>query len=424
MNAKLALTVILSILISSSAFSKARERTFRTSSNKKMDFRGGYLVGALGSPSINYSQKTHIIVVGSSKKKDSDQFFKSGVIKAYRYKNLNKDAQVVFISSPDVRRTKNYKVFEKYGIAISKGVEHTLTAYQMARQMELFSQIESFDYFGHSSPWAIKLDMDGTLDPKKEKHSGYMIDLKDNFTPSAFATLNGCNGGFILAPKFSHFWGIPVSGTLTSTNFETLKSNGKWYKEYDGKRKDNAYENKLSFQETMSCKAGVCTRLMPSRYYYGSYWGEFKEGGLGFSKTFCQFNDQEKCLKNMGRSLLAHPSSLALTAQSSLSDYKEVLIDFLCSEGRKSSIFKTCRDKILAAHNQKNMILKVFSSNALNCDFNSCNAEVVCRYKRKEKIKGSCHLRTTPNTRPTTVMREFNAYLKAFELLKTEGLFL
>jgi hypothetical protein len=68
---------------------------------------------ALGQTTFVASKVTRfvVVVVVSSMKKDSDQFFQSGLLQAYKYKELYPGHQVVFIIEPDFRSTNNVEVF-------------------------------------------------------------------------------------------------------------------------------------------------------------------------------------------------------------------------------------------------------------------------------------------------------------------------
>ena len=126
--------------------------------------------------------------------------------------------------------------------------------------MLFFKTIASFDFYGHSSPWAVKLaKKNGTITPKS--HKSALEKLIPHFTKYAYATLNGCNGGFQLAPRLSAVWKIPVSGSLTSTKFERLQKDG-FYKKSDRTDSEKLRSNTLSFKEPLDCSKGVCWRFV------------------------------------------------------------------------------------------------------------------------------------------------------------------
>ena len=162
--------MLLVVLVLTTNVNAYVDRSGDTSSSLSNKYTGEYLVTALGQSSFVANKVTHIVVVGTSMKKDSDQFFQSGLLQAYKYKELYPDHQVVVISAPDVRNTDNDEVFLKFNLSILKQVDSTLNAYNLVNEMLQFNKIASFDFFGHSSPWAVKLaKKDGTIMPKSHK---------------------------------------------------------------------------------------------------------------------------------------------------------------------------------------------------------------------------------------------------------------
>src|SRR6476660_475173 len=77
-----------------------------------------YRLGVYKDLTIDFDAPTHIIIVGSAVKEDSNQFFQSGVARAERYKELNPAIQVVLISSPDVVDTEDAEVFAAFHIPV------------------------------------------------------------------------------------------------------------------------------------------------------------------------------------------------------------------------------------------------------------------------------------------------------------------
>lgn len=378
-----------------------------------------YLVTAIGQTSLNPDKVTHIVVVGSSVKEDSDQFFQSGLIQAYKYKEMYKDHQVVVISAPDVRSTDNEEVFQKFNLAIIKQIGSTLNVYNLVAEMLFFKKIASFDYYGHSSPWAIKLaKKSGTIEPGS--HKSTLQKLNSHFTNLAYATLNGCNGGFNIAPELSSVWKIPVSGSLTSTQFERLQTDG-FYKKSDRVRENYVRVNDQSFKSPIDCSVGVCWRLKTARKNYSSYWGSFKDGGLSFPKFFCNFDNSDKrCQKSMALQMLSFTSTTSINMNSSLEEYKAVVFDYLCSTALDKNYFNKCVAGIKNAVANNSLKFQAHPGNALECSFKRCNASIKCKKKRffgSGPRGGSCKVITTPNSNPTTLVREYKAFLEGYKLL-------
>ncbi|MBC7538441.1 MAG: hypothetical protein H7281_06450 [Bacteriovorax sp.] len=384
-------------------------------------YKGEYSLGLFKDSIFNASKITHVIIVGSAAKEDSDQFFQAGVARAFRYKEVNPLDQVVIMSSPEVRRTEDAEVFNEFNIFVFKTVKDTFTGDKLMKELNELEKIASIDFFGHSSPWGLKLGKtDAAFDPTEFTQS--LTKLKSKMLPNSYMTISSCNSGFYIAPEISRVLEIPVSGSLTSSVFERIESDGAWYKEDDW-TKDNYVEvNNNSYNEDVSCALGLCWRMKASRFNYSSYWGQFKEGGLSFYKFFCNFenNSDGRCEKGMAKSLLTFPSVRPLTNKSTTEDFKAVAFDWICSTANDKTYFKNCVAGVASAIARGDLVFQTHPGNELICDFKSCKATVVC----KKKIFGSgprpggCNLQTEVNNTPTTAAREMLSLLKGFNALK------
>ncbi len=412
---KMMLLVVLVLTTNALAYT---DRSGDNSSSLPNKSTKEYLMTALGQTSFDSKKVTHIIVVGSGMKEDSDQFYQTGLLQGYKYREMYPQHQVVVISAPDVRGADNDEVLQRFNLSIIKKVNATLNTQNLVNEMLFFNKIASFDFYGHSSPWAVKLaKKDGTIMPKS--HKALLEKVIPKFTDYAYATLNGCNGGFQLAPRLSTVWKIPVSGSLTSTQFERLQNDG-WYKKSDRTEAENLRVNTLSFKQPMDCKMGVCWRLKTARKNYSSYWGKFEDGGLSFPKFFCNFdNSNKRCEKSMALHLTAFPSVKAIDKNSSIEDYKVVLFDYLCSTAKDKNYFKKCVDGINNAINNNSTTFQIHPGNALECNFKTCNASIKCKKKifGRGPRAGSCKVVTEPNTNPTTLVREFKAFIQGYKLI-------
>jgi hypothetical protein len=388
--------------------------------------RGEYRIGLYKNASdvLDPKKITHIIIIGSAVKEDSDQFFQSGVSRAQRYKELWPDHQVVLMSSPDVKGTTDEQVFDKYKIPVVKLVFQKFTAPLLLSEIGEFEKIASLDFYGHASPWAMIIGKSSAaFDPSA--HQAALKKLRRNFLPDAYATLNGCNTGFYLAPDLSRGLALPVSGSLTSSMFERIESDGFWYKEEDWSERGYVLNNRFSYKTNQSCSLGLCTRMKSSRANYSTFWGTFSEGGLSFDKFFCNYenNNDGKCERGMALSLFSFPSIHPINLESNKDDYKQVVYDWLCSTGKEKSYFRRCVNGIEDAIARGDLEYQSHPTNELNCDFNSCHAKVVCKYKTigdDGPIPGTCNIETIPNFAPKNVTTEYLSLMKGFESIRTQ----
>jgi hypothetical protein len=384
-------------------------------------YKGEYRLGLVSNNSFNPNAITHIIVVGSAAKEDSDQFFQSGLSRALKYKEVFSNDQVIIISSPEVVDRDDEKVFSDFKVNVVKKVDDTLSQDKLVAEFLGFSQIASIDFFGHSSPWGFKLGKkDAAFDPSSMVNE--LTNLKSHMMSSSYITFSSCNSGFNVAPDLSKILEIPVAGTLTSGLFERLENDGHWYKEDDWTASQYTENNPYSFKTNVSCDlTGACTRMKPSRFNYSSYWGSFDEGGLSFTKFFCHFkNSNYKCEKAMALSLLTFPSVKAINSKSSVTDFKAVVFDWLCQTSTDRNTFTRCVNGIESAVARGDLVFKSHTGNELNCDFESCHAKVVCKDRKifgSGPRAGTCKLETTTVENPTNVAREFLSFLTGFNNL-------
>jgi hypothetical protein len=380
-----------------------------------------YRVGLYQDLLLDVNKITHVIIVGSAMYEDSDQFFQSGLSRAERYKELYPDHQVVIISNPDVLNTPDEEVFNMYNIVVSKKVLEKINAKNLILELKEYSQIASLDFFGHSSPWAMKIGpTNASLSPNEYYEE--LKSLRPRFLENAYVTLNACNTGFYMASDLSRALQLPVSGALTSSMFEQIGADGFWYKGDDKIKGNNTDINKFSYNKKYICATGLCNRMKPSRWNYNSIWGKFKEGGLSFNKFFCNFNNSDgRCEKGMANSLLAFPSVMPLTIKSSPDQFKSVVFDWLCSTSSDRNFFKQCSDGIEAAIARYDLVFGTHPINELMCDFKSCHAEVICEKDADGTPKyRTCHLKTLVNPEPTNLAREFISFMKGYENLQNE----
>lgn len=375
-----------------------------------------YIVGTISEGEITSDKITHILVAGSAMGDESDQFFQSTLLRAKMYQTLYPSHQIIIISQPDVVKASQEEVYERFNVRILEENRDKLTAGNLLKEMRNFNRIASFDFYGHSSPWALRL---GKKNASMYASEGF-ASLKSKFIDGAYATLNGCNGGYTLAPDLSKLWGIPVSGALTGSLFERLQADGMWYKKPDRTRSEWVTENSFNFDPAQNCLAGTCWRMKPQRNNYGSYWGSFKEGGLSFYKFFCDAKaPNATCLKGMAKNILSFPSTMVPKTKPSWEEYEAKVFDFLCSTAQDPNYFTSCVEGIKAAVERGDNVFKAHPGNALKCDFKKCYATVQCKKKRfgNGPRGGTCHLITEKNNRPTTIVDEYLAFKEGFKTL-------
>ncbi len=377
-----------------------------------------YLIGKYSNPelAINYSQKTHLIIVGSAKKEDSDQFFQSGVTRALRYQELFPLEQIIIISTPDVKRKSNTEVFNQFNVTIKKIVHTRLTGKQLLYELRKFTKIASIDFYGHSSPWALILGKKKAfLGPGTGRQA--ITSLRGHFTKLAYATLNSCNSGFKLAPALSQAWQIPVSGALTSSLFERTTINALWENEFISDHANWTVRNNISFLTSPPCREGTCWRMKPEPSIYQGHWGNF-DHGLSFYKFFCNYpTTDEKCAAAIAFSLFSFPSITPLSLDSTKEDFKKNLIDYMCPTGKGINLFQQCKQML--TQQNINQYYSPLGKKQLSCSHKKCQFKLTCKYHNNNPVADSCKI-TTNKQASTTFIDSFLIFLKGYDILKSQ----
>lgn len=378
-----------------------------------------YLVTALNTNQLDYNKPTHILVAGSGDDLGM-QFQLVARSKALKYSQLYPNEQIVLIAheEPEI---DNKVVLNNWGFQLIKKDRSTFNGKAFIEEASKFNQIATIDIFSHSSAqYGIHLDSKAhrlTLNTKG------LEELKGHFTKDAYVYLHGCNSGFNLAPFLSDVWEVPVAGSMTSTNFQKLHSDGNFYLTEAGFFPDTnwAETNSQSFNEPVSCsKAGMCIRLKPDNNPYIGFWGEYHDGGLPFYKFFCVKTAMPECKKIMAKSLMSFISISNINLSSSLAEFKNVLYDFLCPVSPSKNLRGDCIEALEKSLIGGSQTYNPFSQDQVECDFQGCKVEIKC-----EKVPltgvykpGTCVLTNLNGHNATTLVREYKAYLEGFAELK------
>lgn len=377
-----------------------------------------YLVSSYNSEKINYDSPTRILVTGAGDDL-GNLFLQVARGKALKYSQQYPNEQIVLISASE-KELNDENTLKNWGFKISKDDRSTLNGKSLIEETIKFNKIASLDIFSHSSAqYGIHLEGKAhrlTLNTKGiEKLAGHFI--KD-----AFVYLHGCNTGFNLAPFLSNIWQVPVAGSMTSTNFQKLHSDGSFYLTEEGffPNTDWANTNEKSFDETVNCKPGMCLRLKPDNNPYTGFWGEYADGGLSFYKWFCVKNSDQDCKRVMAKSLLSFIGTNKLKSTSNIEEYKAVVYDFLCPVSAKKDLRGQCIANLELSLITKDETYNPFTKAQVECNFKECQAEIECSKVPLTGIyrPGTCTLvNKVENGKATTLVREYKAYLEGFKSL-------
>lgn len=376
-----------------------------------------YHVATYNTKNYSESKNTRVLVTGTGDDLGL-LFHEVAKASALKYAQTYPDDQILIIAIEEKIGSK--WSLERYGFKILRNEKPTFNAKILLKELARVQKIKSIDFFTHSTAqFGLHLNM--RANPLNER-TEHLSSIKSNFTKDAYVILHGCNNGFTLAPFLSRVWNLPVAGSLTSTNFQKLHSDGEFY--LTGTSQYPTYgswakENNLSFSKEESCAQGACLRMRPENAPYVGFWGEYREGGLPFYKFFCGYLTEEKCLPVMAKSMLAHTLKINLNKNSSFEDYKKAVVDYLCPVSAKSNIKGQCEAELEKALVTKDYTYNPFSRDLLECDFRGCQQEIACKNTIIKAIPkpGSCLLKNTFTGKATTLVREYEAYLKAYPYL-------
>ena len=376
-----------------------------------------YHVASYNTESLDTNRPTRVMVVGNGD--DLGLLFQEvAKAKAVKYTENYPQDQIALIAINEKEMGSEWSL-KRYGFKLERNDSSTLDGKEFIKEVSKFKKIISLDIFSHSSA-QFGIHLDGRANRLNITTKGLEA-LKPNFMKDAFAYLHGCNSGFNLAPFLSNIWGIPVAGSMTSTNFQKLHSDGNFYLSEEGyaPNSDWAKTNTLSNDKESECKTGTCQRLKPDNTPYVGFWGAYREGGLPFYKFFCVKNSEADCQRVMAKSMLSHTLIVNLKKTSSLAEYKKAVIDFLCPVSSKKDLRGECEAKLEEALVTGDMTYNPFSRPQVECDFKACKVEIDC-----EKVlftgvpkPGTCELKNNTPAPATTLVREYKAYLAAFPSL-------
>lgn len=403
-------------------------------------FYGGaaqaFWAGQYGSEQgIDFSRPTSVLVMGKASDQGA-QFVYAAASRARKIHEVYPDRQIVFLVNKEENRdVDSHEALIEVGVQdiVNTGVR--LNERELRNYLAQFSPgtIETLDFYSHSTP-----HLGIILESELERADGRSADyesLRDRFSPNAFAMIHGCNGGFRLAPHFSEIWGIPVAGSLASSEFENLHNTGKYYQ-----KNPNFYpaggwaaQDSVGLRTPKTCGAGKdrCVRMKPGVVGYFGKWAPKDTGfvgGLVSYKFFCRFDDIARCQRTMALSLLVWPSSSVIDSKSSLAAFKAVAQDYLCPNHvleQAPNARQKCIDKLEASlgdpDNSDFFVSGLLpnSGPTFDCSLKGCKVQVVCKQALglPLPIPGTCRTVIDDDAaeKADTVNREYRHFLDGFK---------
>jgi hypothetical protein len=239
-----------------------------------------YVASVYKQRSIRNDKPTHVFITGYPGKL-GDMLVRTAHSKLIKYDRLYPDHQKIILMARGKRRqqkkfisllqSKNYTILYKDKKKINTG--------KIYHHLKRLKNILTIDVVTHNAAeMGIGLEIGGVRMTYK---GGYIKKLAANFGNQTYMVLHGCNTGFIMAPKMSKAWGIPVFGAMTGTDFQRQHNDGNWYFNNSGEYPSGGW--------TSQChQKGGCVRMRPNNHPYSGHWGKYK-AGLPFT---CPFDKQ------------------------------------------------------------------------------------------------------------------------------------
>lgn len=392
---------------------------------------------------IDLARRTRVLLVGDSDKLAASPLH-AATTKARRYAELYPNDQIVLFTTQDVSEAELTRAGaelvenEPFGTVRVTDLTRLSTA-NLVAALDRFAKIASLDFYGHSSPFGLLLE--------SKPGEGRVVDpaavgvLKNNFERAAnpYVTLNGCNAGVSTAADLSRAWGVPVSGAMTASNFQELRTDGRFYRNdpasYPAGLKA-ASRNEVSYGDAApSCSNGACTRMRPDNYPYYGVWAPEAgmQYGLNYYKFFCDFADRDVCTKGMAASLHGQVSDHPVDASSSDAEVREALADYFCTREQDPAWFEQCKAGLFDSVDNGTAFspMKIQNDYSLECDFKRCEQEFRCKMQGGVPEKHTCTWLSAncpsnisspkecraKNTKKRTTANEFAAYLEGHHKL-------
>lgn len=364
-----------------------------------------------GTAQLDFNKRTHIIIDGIGGGLGTYPVMAARAKMDRIHKAYPGEQVVVF--NPVVSQNER-GTMERLGFKVLSFSSEKLVPQILMNELTKFRKVASLNTYGHSAiTEGIFLDQIGTRDVRFYPGDLEYQRLTANFTDDAFAVLNGCNGGELLAPLLSKTWKVPVAGALTGSHFETIYQDNTYY------WAENLSKSAWAAKNISELATHI--RLRPDNANYNGHYGHYFQG-LPFYKFFCADIHEEKCFEAMARSAKIIVSPLNLKHVVDNSSYGEVVREWLCPTGKygdstQSRCQATLKMIDLEIPNQTTQTLSYtpFLGKSFQCTFDSCYTDTKCL---NLKNAAACAKTVYPYSLSTTFVDEYLAYMKGFKKLQ------
>lgn len=360
---------------------------------------------------------TDVFVAGFGNEQGS-QFLKSAILSAKVSRDRFPQRQRVIISAVSESLGAERNMLSAAGFSFKKANQDKLTKERVVSVLQsLKAPVSSLQFYGHANT-----SNGFRLQSKKDR-----LDQRDKefaqmgtfLAPNAFVAFYSCNSGWHLAPAAARLMRRPAFGSLTSSDFQEMMSDGKWYHHNPWN-----YPSHLSrigstshiTHKSLDCGPYQCMRLTPVNSSYDSDFGKFDKG-LGFYKVFSP--DDNLVPQALIHFTLLTPTVTPLSMQSSRQDFEKAVSDWMCPADKNGKLREACVRAIETKSFLKNPRLSFYSGTPVSCTNQSCYTTVKCKPLKAIFGRHPCRTVELNSKVPSTVFSDqLRMFSKGLDLLE------
>ena len=331
----------------------------------------GYFIAQLESSPHDLKKSVRVYIAGSGGSAGT-LFQEAAISKAKKVKEIYPRDQILLIFYNESKIQSQKQKLSDWGLKKIQLNEKPLTDEDIYQTIREYQQVRSMDFFTHSAyDFALLSEVGAII------HYPGLQELRPLFSRDATVQFHGCNAGWLLAPALAKSWNVPVSGALTSTNFEQLHSNGNFYFNDAVTKPEGpwAKENKHSFNASVNCKNGGCLRMRPDNQPYTGVHGKL-DVGLPYYRFFCGNLTRQECNRRMALTL---PEFMDLTSSKEGKQKSKMILaaqNVLCPIHKSKILREACREGLKRSEKSTDKTYTPFQGISLHCGLNGCGKDI------------------------------------------------
>ncbi len=355
--------------------------------------------------------RKHLFIIGHAGDLGT-LFLRSVQTKIMRYKDMYPNDSIVVIGAAGLNKRISL-IRNNFGHRIIESNRKKLSIKRLSKILKRLGNVQTVDFFSHSgATYGMGLEKNVAF---KYTDSEAMSVFKRMLAPDAYVVLNGCNSGFVQAPKFSEILGVPVFGSLTSTDFQRIHNDGTWYNNNPGNYPEGGFstKNEYSYSSEKNCnRNGGCLRMKPDNHSYSGHWGSYKVG-LPYYRPFCSASVSPKdCAANIAQEIMLYPVNHVAHRSISREEYRDAVTEYMCPQDKSLVRYLSCKNYLLS-NGRVPPVSKIFRGTMLHCNTQTCLFKVGGSGNR---LKFS--LKQVYGKKHDQMLVDYRRFVKAYDLFK------